>query len=259
MSSITFECASELFDIAESLTERSGTHMHFGLDEVGPKSSLAQDDVDMDGYTVSGIVTSAMTAALDHVITLHSVARGGITTNSGPWTLMRGVIESSSVAVWILAEQKRAHRRERALRVWHHDMKERGNWERNTGHVPLPPGQPASARMTQIVGIAKKLHLRPEQVTQKLLYSRTVHDAGVAVGMPGQEAQARWSECSGFAHGRSWSAFKLSRPVAAKRMRDGTSAMVALSLSETDLKPVVNLATTLVNTALSYWADAANG
>ncbi|SFK92947.1 hypothetical protein SAMN05216275_14183 [Streptosporangium canum] len=249
---------SELFEIAESLTEHTEQQISFGLDEVGPTSSLAQDDVGMGGYKVSSLVTSSIGAAVDHVIALRSlVMKAGEVTNAAPWTLLRGVIEPSSLAVWILDDPNRAHRRERTLRVWRHDMTERSYWERTTGHVPSPPGQKATDRIKQIDGIAKELGLRMQQVTERFRYSHTVRAAGTAVNMP--EALARWQECSGFAHGRTWAAVRFSQPVSAARMRDPDSVMLGLALNETLLEQAADLATALLNKALGDYADAANG
>ncbi|MFG1946144.1 hypothetical protein [Nonomuraea sp. NPDC048826] len=250
----------ELFEVAESLTDRSGQQIGFGLDEVGPTSPLTQDDVGMEGYKVSTVVTNSIMAAVDHVLTLRSLVTGAREiTNAAPWTLLRGVIEPSSVAVWILDEPDRAQRRERALRVWRHDMKERSKWEKDAGVVPPPPGKKATERMKDIEEIAKRLGLRPQQVVQDLHYSTTVRDAGQAVGLSGTEALVRWRECSGFAHGRTWASVKLSQPVSATRLRDRDGVMVALTLSETDLERVASLATILLNKALSDYAEAANG
>ncbi|MCP2350602.1 hypothetical protein [Nonomuraea roseoviolacea] len=260
MSQANLDFLAHLFDVVESLTERADQQISFGLDEVGPTSSLAQDDVGMDGFKVSIMVMSSIGSALDHAITLRSlVTKAGEVTNAAPWTLLRGVIEPSSLAVWILDATSRVHRQERALRVWRHDMHERSNWEKDTGFVPTPPGKKATDRMKQIDEIVQRLGLRPQQVAQKLYYSHTVRDAGEAAGMPGAAARARWRECSGFAHGRNWSSMRLSQPIAATRLRDRDGAMVALTLNETHLEGVADLATTLLNKALSDYADAANG
>jgi hypothetical protein len=249
-----------LFEVVESLTERTHQQISFGLDEVGPTSSLAQDDAGLRGYKVSTAVMSSIVSAVDHAITLHSlIMRAGEVTNAAPWTLLRGVIEPSSLAVWILDGSSRAHRQERALRVWRHDMRERSNWEKDTDFVPTPPGQKATDRIKQIDEIANRLGLRAQQVSEKLYYSHTVRDAGQAAGMSGREALARWRECSGFAHGRTWSSMRLSQPLAATRLRDRDGVMVALALNEKYLEGVAGLATTLLNRALSDYADAANG
>ncbi|MEV4161420.1 hypothetical protein [Nonomuraea dietziae] len=39
-----------------------------------------------------------------------------------------------------------------------------------------------------------------------------------------------------FAHGRTWSALKLSQPVSVRPMRDRASMMVAMALKEADLR-----------------------
>lgn len=259
MGTQSYEFLAEVFDVAESLTDRTGDQISFGLGEIGPTSSLAQDDAGMGSYTVSSVVNSSIGAALDHVIALLSIFKASEITAAAPWTLLRGVIEPSSIAVWILNDTNRAHRRERALRVCRNDMHERSKWENDTGDFPTPPGKPATARMAEIDRLATSLILRPQQVAATLRYSTTVRDAGTAIGMSGAEALARWRECSGFAHGRTWPKMKLSQPVSAARMRDPNWVMLALTLDETYLKPVADLATQLLNKALSDYAEAADG
>ncbi|MEU7832868.1 hypothetical protein [Nonomuraea sp. NPDC049129] len=247
-----------LFEIGESLTDKGSERVGFGLGEIGASSSLAQDDVGMDGYNTSSIVMHAIGAALDHALTLQLlVTRARVVTNAAPWTLLRGVIEPSSVAVWILDDSNRKHRQERALRVWHHDLAERGKWEDDLGFVPQSPALNGRARAAQLITIANNLGLRPQALNTKFTYSDAVAYAAEAVSMPRGTGRARWRETSAFAHGRTWPLLRLSEPESAERIRGGY--ILTLTLSENDLKPAAEFATALLERALMDYAAAAGG
>jgi hypothetical protein len=195
-----------LFELTEAMVgDEEQENVSFGLGEPAQSSQLTGDDADMGGFYVSYAVNGAIAAALDHAITLKLlVTKAGAVTNAAPWTLLRGVLEPASVAAWIIVGSRRAIRRERALRFWHHDMTERAKWEADTGHVVNPPGKDGRTRAGEIVQIAKTLSLRENQVVTPLSYSDAVAHAGEAAGWPRPKARALWRECSGFAHGRGW-------------------------------------------------------
>jgi hypothetical protein len=175
-----------LFELTEAMVgDEEQENVSFGLGEPAQSSQLTGDDADMGGFYVSYAVNGAIAAALDHAITLKLlVTKAGAVTNAAPWTLLRGVLEPASVAARIIVGSRRAIRRERALRFWHHDMTERAKWEADTGHVVNPPGKDGRTRAGEIVQIAKTLSLRENQVVTPLSYSDAVAHAGEAAGWP---------------------------------------------------------------------------
>lgn len=116
-----------LFDLATSLLDNEDTeNVTMGLGQADPMSAIARDDRDMDGFWLSGVVNTSVTACLDHVLTLRSlVLRENATiTASAPWTLLRAAVESCAVGVWVMDSDHRRTRQARALRVWHYDYTE---------------------------------------------------------------------------------------------------------------------------------------
>lgn len=249
---------AQLFTIADSLTsEDDQEQLSFGLGEIAPDSSLAKDDEGTNGYWVSTVVTHSIGAALDHVITLRMlVKQGGSVTIAAPWTILRGVVEPAALAVWTLNGRMRQQRQERALRVWHHDMTERGKWEDDTGYkITSSRAKHGKARAVQMVEIAKSLGLRPNQVSAQLNYGDVVAEAGEVVGWDRKLARARWRESSGFAHGRTWPLLRLSEFEAAERIRGGVALTV--TLAEDHHRELARLATDLVERAIDDYARAA--
>lgn len=247
-----------LFDLAGSLTDSIDVeHMTMGLGEIAEDSLLAGDDRDLTGFWVSMVVTNAITACLDHVITLRDMVTGenrAITLNA-PWTLLRAAVESASVAVWVMEPGQRTTRRGRALRVWHYDFGQRQLWEDDTERVPPPRGKSGRDRAKEVLALATSLGVKPTQVSANLSYADTVAHAAQAVGWSRTEARARWREASAFAHGRSWPLLSLTSPTEAEVIPGGFS--LALTLDEARLRPLADLTHDLLNHGLLRYAELA--
>jgi hypothetical protein len=248
-----------LFDLAGSLTDDEDIEdMSMGLGEIHPDSDLAGDDNDLDGMWVSMVVNNAILASLDHVITLRDLVtrdRGTVTINA-PWTLMRAVVESASVAVWVATPTLRKTRRAHALRVWHHDYSERQNWETDIGRVVSEKGKSGKERASDIVRLAERLGIRGTQVSAAIAYSDVVANAGALVGWEREDARARWREASAFAHGKTWPLLALTTPRGATAIRGGVG--MHLTLDESKLGPVTTLAHRLLDVALIRYAELAD-
>lgn len=256
MSHADFGFLLPLFDLAGTLTDSDDVEdMTMGLGEAHPSSEFAKDDQDLDGYWTSGVVTTGIVACLDHTVTLRDLVRrerATVTVNA-PWTLLRGAIESASTALWVMAPSLRATRRAHTLRVWHYDYTERQKWEDDTGRTPPTSGKSGRERAAEVVVLAKRLGIKPTQVTTSLSYADTVSAAADVVGWDRKEARARWRESSGFAHGRTWPQLSLTSPRDAEQIRGGYG--VALTLDEARLEPLARLTHDLLNGALLRYAE----
>jgi len=247
-----------LFDLASALLSGEGGDgsESFGLGQVDPNSSLARDDDALKGYAVSHIVAHAIGAGVDHALALRDYVAAGQVTNAAPWTLLRGVMEPSALAVWMLAPASRSGRRERALRVWYTDMLERGSWETDTG-APAPEGEARTGRQRaeQVAKLARSLGLKESSVAVRVNYAEVIGKAGASVGHATGEARARWRECSGFAHGRTWPLLRRSTPEAAEPAPGGYT--LAVTFAEEYHRAAARLTTDLLAAALDTFAAAA--
>jgi hypothetical protein len=243
-----------LFAIAESLTDDEEVEdRSMGLGQHDPSSLLAGDDREMRGLWVSGLISTGVVSSLDHIITLRDMVRrddAAVTVNA-PWTLMRGALESASVALWVASGSSRKTRRARALRVWYDDFKERQKWEDDT-HRPVT-GRSGKEWQGVVESLATGFGLKATQVTTALNYADAVGDAGLAVGHTRLDARARWREASGFAHGKFWPQLMLTSPRDAEVIPGGLG--MALTLHEERLRPVAELTHDILEGALTRYAE----
>jgi len=244
-----------LFALADSLTSVDDQLGHsFGLGEPAPDSALARDDINLEGMWVSHVAISSMGALLDHVIQLRELMKGpeaAVTVNA-PWTLMRGALESAGLALWVLSGSTRSTRRTRALRVLHHDYKERGKWEKEHRKQP-EAGQTGDDRAKQVEVLAGALDLDVAKVITDLSYGDAV---GLLVALPvgsTEFAMARWREASAFAHGRTWPLLHLAMPTEVSRIRGGFALRVVLD--EQHYEPLTRLTHDILERALFVYAE----
>jgi hypothetical protein len=255
MSKADFGFLLPLIGLAEGvLDDENPDDMSFGLGEPGADSPLARDDQGLEGHWVSLVIAHSIGAALDHVIAIRSVVqKAGEVTIASPWTLVRGVLEPASVAMWVSSPDARNMRRARALRVWNYDYSERNKWEQDREYKPTPPAKSGRDRAKMILATAKELGMKPTSVSTDLNFCDTVGDAAVSVGWRRREAQARWREASAFAHGRTWPLLNLTSPQDAELIRGGFG--VYLTLSEDHLAEVVRLTFGVLSGAIKRYAD----
>jgi hypothetical protein len=255
MSTADLTFMTKLFDLAMSIADAED--YSFGFDEVAEGSPLNRDDLRLEGWWASHVIAHSLGSALDHIITFREMLNGPdpTITNHAPWTLMRGVLEPASLALWIVSGKGSDGRCARALTAWHHDFKERGKWEADTGKVVAASAVGGGGMAREMLKLATSLGLDPRPVTN-FYYSQVVADAAEATGLwDRRTATARWREASAFAHGRSWPLLNLSEPTAAERIRGGYN--VRMTLDEVKLAEVARLASDVLEAALDGYATLA--
>lgn len=247
-----------LFDLASSLTDDDDVeNPAIGLGEIDPDSQLARDDRDLDGYWVSSLINTSVTAAVDHVATLKMLVlrESAVITASAPWTLLRAAVEAAGVGLWVAESDLRKTRRTRALRVWHYDYSERGKWEGDTGYQPSGKAKTGAARAKEVLELAANLDIKATQVSTDIAYVDCVATAAASVGWDRAAAKARWREASAFAHGRFWPQLSLTVPQGASRIPGGYG--MQLALNEDRLAPLASLAHDLLSGAVLRFSDLA--
>jgi len=175
-------------------------------------SPISREDAMLDGFLESSVVQIAMFGAFDTILGLRDALSAEIVSSATPWTLTRQALESSSLALWVLAGSTAKIRMERTLRVWHYDIEEWDKWRLEAGH-PEPadnmrrgealPMKKAD-RLARVRLVAQKNDLRPTQVQAVLSFADAVGAAGDAAGLDRKHATATWRAASGFAHSRIW-------------------------------------------------------
>ncbi|QIB42821.1 hypothetical protein [Streptomyces aureoverticillatus] len=185
---------------------------------VAPGSALAGDDTKTAPYQVSHSAWQALTVAVDHLHCFRRTlvgdaergTRAPITMHThGQFSLLRGVIENSARAVWMLGPPERLLRIQRRLSLQASD-------HRHSDHMlSLLQGQPrrsTEARMQQLTDLVTAAGTAPEDAKGALRSPRPsviVREAGTLTPMGGDQAEVIWSCCSSLAHGDAYGTLSL--------------------------------------------------
>jgi hypothetical protein len=217
-------------DSAESIRQRlndDGYPIEHG-------SELAGDDAKWPAYALSHTLHHSLGAATDHIHALRSlIFDAGVLHLGAPYTLLRAVIENSSVALWLLAPTSRTTRLSRLVgEVWRDrlagdDVVEelRGSRDK-TGH---------DAFRAKLEALIRDLDLAPDSLAD-VRTSRIVREAEVTTSVP--HLLAQWKICAGFSHGKRWAYLAMSD--LAEVSRDGDVPTIRIEAGSEQFAMLVN-------------------
>ena len=175
-----------------------------------------------------------------------------ILASSAPFTLLRGVLEPASVALWVLSPTDRLERQKRALRYWYDNYRHAAIWQNETRwKPPKPTSKTAQQRMDHLQKISNYLGIPGTYISTDLSYCETVVASGLAVGRKAKVASARWREASAYAHGLSWASLFLSEQEAVAA--DDETVTVQFTLNEFVMRGVAELTAQVLTKAMSEW------
>jgi hypothetical protein len=169
-------------------------------------SPFAGDDARTHPYELSHGVTQSITNAIDHlhcfrmaltgtgddVLRLHTYA---------PFTLLRGAIENSAIAVWVMSPPGR---RDRIVRHLRHEMTSANKIKRILKEAGDPVAPGTHDRETALLAIAGAYSIEDSKIKKEVTATEIVKSASETVGLTdGKLAMAFlfWKLCSGIAHG----------------------------------------------------------
>lgn len=184
--------------LATELIERSETEDGYAI---APKSPLAGDDIHSQPYHVSHAVRMNLTLAADHLhATCALVLRTGFLHMAAPATLVRGVLECASTAIWIASPTKRDERITRALKWNIADVRD-GDRAATDAGIPVPT--PLEVRKSKIEAVANRRSLPFQPISGGYKSTEAVAAAEIYLKPP-FGVLLPWRLASGFAHGRRW-------------------------------------------------------
>jgi hypothetical protein len=218
-----------------------------------PGSSLAAEDAMLNGWWPTLHMSNALTSGVAHVEAFRrSVVDLKLVDACVPWTLLRAAQENFSLAVWLLYGETRKERLARALRVWVHDMHERSQHEKDTGHVPTGSSKTGLQRVAQMIDLADSLGIPKRDVDRRLPTSMLVAEAGDIV-RPGHGAAARgyWRVASGFAHGRAWPNLRVGELNGAEQIAGGYN--LAFVMNDAHLAELASWCVDLLGAAVTRY------
>lgn len=177
--------------------------------QVQPGSSLAEDDVRTAPYHLSHSAWHALTVGVDHFRCLHSSLAGEIRGNMASiqihshaqFSLVRGAIENSARAVWMLGPTDRVDRVSHRLAL---EVMELNPSYRLLELVRKRAPRTKDERYEQLRQMAIAAEVQEADVNRVLnsaRYFKIVREAGALISIGADFAEVVWRGCSALAHG----------------------------------------------------------
>ncbi|MEU1465888.1 hypothetical protein ABZ467_35635 [Streptomyces sp. NPDC005727] len=190
-----------------------------------PASSLTADDAPLGPYAGAHLIQNSYSAGLAHADALRRLTAGGEVDPTSPWTLLRGALENFATGLWLLDGAGRSERRRRALSLWDEDMRNRQQYETDTGHLPSSGGMTGAQRRAEIRAIPDQLCLAPLTAprTHQILLT-----AAPAAGLTAVKVCAAWRAASG-SHTAATGP-TCAHPSPARRRREPTASTTRVRL-----------------------------
>lgn len=165
---------------------------------------MAGDDHGSEPFLVSHPIRTSLGAAIDHLHALYAlVLHSGYLHLHAPASVTRGALECASTAIWLAAPPARDERIRRALCWAGKDIKDGDKAAVGAGY-PVPT--PVKERIEKLNAAARSRGLAPQAIKNGFSSTEAVEAAKAHLGPGTKDVLLAWRLCSGFAHGRSWSA-----------------------------------------------------
>lgn len=196
-------------------------------------SPLRRDDEITHPYQISHAAVGALVSAVDHMDALRTlVEEAHVVHARAPYTLLRGALENSAVAVWLLAPANRVERVIRRLR-WHWVSEKYGVEAAEL--IGSQQGLTLDERRAKIEDVARSCGMTEAQVRQATTpasFRLIVQSAGEeGKGLDGKTVKFCWMAESGIAHAQSWAVLALLKRV---EVRAASEGIVGLEMSASD-------------------------
>lgn len=221
------------------------------LPRVQPRSSLCGDDRRTGPYPLSHAVTRNLLVAIDHV---HSLRASLFLANSlhtyAPFTLIRGSLEGSVNALWLLKPEQRNERITRHILACRADDRDQNTM---ADCIDEPPATPRDDWIEKLIGECDlDRHRVRGDIPSFGSIAKTVDKETWSDG--DNLSELGWRMCSGMAHGREWSTLDVLHRQLLKEHDDGV-ADVRLTAGMTDVSVLTQLAYTMLTEAVRLYSN----
>jgi hypothetical protein len=177
--------------------------------QVQPGSAMRKDDAKTDPHQVSHLIHQSTNAAIDHLHCLRNSMRGNGPDSlwvhvQAPFSLLRGAIENTSTAMWLMAP---ANRQERIRRRLRYEWGSINNAEAFVNAARFAERDRIQKRKARVLKLATAAGIDERELRQKPGFSEIVSDVGVAVDLVDDERNLPllfWKLCSAISHGDTW-------------------------------------------------------
>ncbi len=119
--------------------------------------------------------------------------------------LLRGALETSALACWLLVPEDAKERQRRGLNAWFDDLKNRAKYERAAQWIP-PNAQARTAKQRQdeVREVAVRCKLLANSVSKDIITTNLLPAVAREINADAAEVSRLWALSSGVAHGRYW-------------------------------------------------------
>lgn len=230
---------------------------------VKPFSALAGDDEACRPYQVSHAAWSAISHAIDNVISAYDMTvtdKGGnhyaiVTRPHAVYPMLRAAYENSFRALWLLAAPSRQQRVERRLRMQFTDARMRDKFADLTKSAQ---GRQHEVVLEKLKPIARDNQVSNRRLTSEIVYRHVIreasHDAGL---LTPDEAEAIWCALSGLAHGDFWAMLSVLEREQVSVSPDGNVVTFLTSSPTTAVGALIQIAVDTTDAALAAFDDKA--
>jgi hypothetical protein len=184
--------------------------------KVNKGSPLFGDDAKTEPFHTSHAVISSISVAVDHAHALRRLTNGCETCTptemtfllNSYYSLLRGGLENSARAIWLLEPASRQERVLRRLRLQTDNV---GNSDTAMGLLGVPRPRPRHVREQRVREVAVQAGVNPAEASKRPNNTAVMEAAGRHIGGPGcvDQAVGLWRMCSGAAHGDVWAGLSL--------------------------------------------------
>jgi hypothetical protein len=201
-----------------------------------PGSLLNVVDTMTEPLQVSHLLGYLLHTAIDHLHALKSqLVEAKSQHTFAPFTLIRGAIEASSTALWILQDDVPLNVVRRSLTLEHMNLAD----QRRATRTIDPKADYDEDRLEMLRGVLNRNGMKLHEVKDPIQITKLIQDSAKCFALP--NSYLTWQMCSAAAHGRPWARQHLT--LFEVHDDDGFSKTLGGQLSSNELAMAISLHT----------------
>lgn len=206
------------------------------VSEEAPGSLLDVVDTMVEPLQTSHLLGYLLHTAIDHLHALKSqLVEAKSQHTFAPFTLIRGAIEASSTALWILQDDLPLNVAKRSLTLEHMNLAD----QRRATRTVDPKADYDEDRLEMLNGVLRRNGIERQKVKDPVQFTTIIQKSAERFALP--NSYLTWQMCSAAAHGRPWARQHLT--LFEVHDDDGFSKTLGGQLSSNELAMAISLHT----------------
>lgn len=221
---------------------------------IDPQSVLGRADASTPPYLASHHAQRAIMGATDHLFTLACAMdndAGKTQTTYGPFTIIRGALESIGQGLYVLGKSDQTEMRTRVLRLEASD-----DFNARKFGEYIDSEQRSTGRLDNIKAVTAKAGLDWKLIRARLGYQEIIKIGGTAYHF-GDNLMVFWMLTSGVAHNKPWAVVSLTDRVEIPNTRDNIGATYTLTSNTTHIAASLQTACIATDMLINSYANKA--